>query len=169
VSVPHHGGVLAELLPATVDNSVRGSRIPLYVFAPIVVVSVARSLIHLFAPDSGAGSIAGVDLSAAGPLGARGIVFFLAQWGGGQLVLAFAQVLVLVRYRSLVPLFYLLLLAEIGLRMLVGHIKPMTFGHVPPGQVGNYALLAIALAMLALSLRSSSQQRSTQAGAGVSR
>lgn len=168
MSVSRHSGALAVLLPATVDNTVRGSRIPLYVFAPIVVVSVTRSLIHLFAPDSGAGSIAGVDLPAAGSLGARGIVFFLAQWGGGQLVLALAQILVLVRYRSLVPLFYFLLLVEIGLRMLVGHIKPMSFGHVPPGQVGNYALLVIALAMLALSLRSSSQQRSNQAGEGVS-
>ncbi len=168
MSTVRHGGVLAKLLPTTVDNTVRGSRIPLYVFAPIVLASVARSIIHLFAPDSGAGSIAGVDLLAAGPLGARGIVFFLAQWGGGQLVLALVQVLVLVRYRSLVPLLYFLLLVEIGLRMLVGHIKPMTFGHVPPGQVGNYALLVIALAMLSLSLRSSKQQQSNQAGEGVS-
>ncbi len=131
---------LATLLPTTVDNTIRGSRIPFRVFTMIALVSVTRSLIHLLAPDSGAGSIAGVDLAAAGPLGERGIVFFLAQWGGGQLVLALVQVLVLVRYRSLVPLLYALLLVEIGLRVLVAHLKPMSFGHVPPGQVGNYVL-----------------------------
>ncbi len=144
---------LETLFPRTVDNTVRGSRLPLYAFGPIVAMSFARSLVHVFAPDSGAGSVAGADLAAAGADGARGMVFFLAQWGGGQLVLALVQLLVLVRYRALVPLCYLLLLVEIGLRMLVGQLKPMTFGHVPPGQVGNYVVGVFALAMLTLALR----------------
>lgn len=159
MSGPNNQGVLATLLPATVDNTIRGSRIPTYVFVLVAIVSTARSLIHLLVPDSGAGSIAGVDLAAAGPLGAHGIVFFLAQWGGGQLVLASLQLIVLTRYRSLVPLLYVLLLAEIGLRMLVGHLKPMSFSHVPPGQVGNYVLATVALVMLAIALRRSAPDR----------
>jgi hypothetical protein len=155
-------GVLATVLPTTVDNTVRGSPVPLYVFAFIALTGLARSLIHIFVPDSGAGSIAGVDLEAADSLGARGIIFFLAQWGGGQLVEALVQLIVLVRYRSLVPLLYVLLLIEIGLRMLVGQIKPMSFAHVPPGQVGNYVLAVVAVAMLVVALRRSCPEPESQ-------
>jgi hypothetical protein len=45
-----------------------------------------------------------------------------------------------------------LLLLEIVLRMFVGHFKPMTFGHVPPGAIGNCATLVLASAMLAVAL-----------------
>jgi hypothetical protein len=54
------------LLPAKIDNTMRGSKIPCYVFAMYTIVSLIRSFIHLLAPDGGAGSIAGMDLSVAG-------------------------------------------------------------------------------------------------------
>jgi hypothetical protein len=117
------------------------------------LVGVGRSCAHLFLADSGAGSVAGVDLAAATPLGASGIVFFLAQWGGAQLIEAVLQLVVALRYRALVPLMYLMLLIEVGLRMLVGHIKPLAFTHVPPGQVGNFVFLAVAVLMLTACLR----------------
>ena len=120
--------ILNILLPKQVNNRLRGSQIPLYVFALYTAISTVRSCIHLLAPDSGAGSIAGMDLNVAG---ASGIVFAFALWGSAQLLLAFVQLLVVVRYRALVPLFYLLLIAEILLRMLVGHMKPVSFAHTP--------------------------------------
>ena len=57
------------LLPAKIDNTLRGSKIPFYVFALYAIVSLVRSCIHLLAPDGGAGSIAGMDLSVAGGMG----------------------------------------------------------------------------------------------------
>jgi len=148
------------LLPKQVDNRLRGSQIPLYFFAAYAVVSTVRSCIHLLAPDGGAGSVAGMDLNVAG---ASGIVFAFALWGSAQLLLAFVQLLVVVRYRALVPLMYLLLIAEILLRMLVGHMKPVTFAHTPPGAIGNWILLPIALLMLAWSLWSGSRKLQEQA------
>ncbi|MGA3023844.1 MAG: hypothetical protein ABSF98_03635 [Bryobacteraceae bacterium] len=67
--------ILATLLPAKVDNNIRGMRLPVYVFIPTAILSTVRSCIHLLAPDGGAGSIAGMDLSVAG---ADGIVFAFA-------------------------------------------------------------------------------------------
>jgi hypothetical protein len=119
-----------------------------------------RSCIHLLAPDGGAGSVAGMDLNVAG---ASGIVFAFALWGSAQLLLAFVQLLVVVRYRALVPLMYLLLIAEILLRMLVGHMKPVSFAHTPPGAMGNWILLPVALLMLAWSLWSGSRTIQEQA------
>ena len=62
VSPAADASVLEVLLPRTVDNTVRGARLPLYAFGPIVAMSFARSLVHLFAPDSGAGSVAGLTV-----------------------------------------------------------------------------------------------------------
>lgn len=140
--------ILAVLLPARADNSIRGSKLPVYVFTLIALVSTVRSCIHLLAPDGGAGNIAGLDLSVAG---ADGIVFAFGLWGSSQLIYALIQLIVAFRYRSLVPLMYVLLILETLLRMLVGTIKPVGFAHTPPGAIGNYILLPLAVLMLALS------------------
>jgi hypothetical protein len=137
------------LLPAKIDNTIRGSQIPFYVFALYAVVSLVRSCIHLLAPDGGAGSIAGMDLSVAG---ADGIVFAFALWGSSQLILAVIQLLVVFRYRSFVPFMYLMLMLEVLLRDLVGQMKPVTFAHTPPGAIGNQLTLPLTALMLGLSL-----------------
>ena len=137
------------LLPAKIDNTIRGSKIPFYVFALYAIVSLVRSCIHLLAPDGGAGSIAGMDLSMAG---ADGIIFAFALWGSSQLILAVMQLLVVFRYRSFVPFMYLMLMLEVLLRELVGKTKPVTFAYTPPGAIGNQLILPLAALMLGLSL-----------------
>ena len=57
--------IFATLLPALADNKVPGMKAPVYVFTLIAVASLVRSCIHVFAPDGGAGGIAG-DLSVEG-------------------------------------------------------------------------------------------------------
>jgi hypothetical protein len=141
--------LLATLLPPTADNTIRGKKLPVYLFAFIAIISTVRSCIHIFAPDGGAGSIAGMNLSVAG---ASGIIFAFALWGTAQLVYALMQLAVAFRYRSLVPAMYLLLFVETLLRMLAGYLKPVTFAHTPPGAIGNYVMLPLSLLMLALSL-----------------
>ena len=147
------------LLPATADNVIRGAKTPVYFFMLIAVISTVRSLIHLLSPDGGAGSIAGMDLSVAG---ANGIVFAFALWGSSQLIYALIQLVVVFRYRSLVPLMYVLLILETLLRELVGHMKPVTFRHTPPGAIGNYVILPVAALMLAWSVWTYHTQRRTR-------
>jgi hypothetical protein len=137
------------LLPAQADNTIRGMRLPVYVFTLIAIVSLVRSCIHLLAPDGGAGSIAGMNLAVDG---AGGIIFAFALWGSAQLMYAVIQLVVAFRYRSLVPFMYVLLMVETLLRQLVGHMKPVTFAHTPPGAIGNYVILPLAGLMLGLSL-----------------
>ena len=139
------------LLPRVADNTISGSKIPFYVFCAIAMIGTVRSCIHLLAPDGGAGSIAGMDLSVAG---AGGIVFAFALWGSSQLLYALIQLVVAFRYRSLVPLMYVIQILEVLLRVLVGHMKPVQFAHTPPGQIGNYVFLPLCAEMLAWSLRS---------------
>ena len=146
--------IFETLLPAKIDNVVRGTKIPLYVFALYAIVSTVRSCIHLLSPDGGAGTIAGMDLSVAG---ADGIIFAFALWGSSQLLFALIQLLVVVRYKSLVPLMYLMLMLEVLLREFVGATKPVTFAHTPPGAIGNQLVLPLAALMLVLSLWSANR------------
>ncbi len=141
--------LFSVLLPAGAGNTIQGFKPPVYVFAFIAIVSTVRSCIHLLAPDGGAGSIAGLDLTVAG---ADGIVFAFALWGSAQLVYALVQLVVAFRYRSLIPFMYVLLIVETLLRMLVGRMKPVHFAHTPPGAVGNWVILPLAALMLVWSL-----------------
>ena len=141
--------LLAILLPAQIDNVIRGTKIPFYIFALYAIVSTVRSCIHLLSPDGGAGTIAGMDLSVAG---ADGIIFAFALWGSSQLLFALIQLLAVIRYRSLIPFMWLMLALEVLLRELVGAMKPVTFAHTPPGAIGNQIILPLAVVMVAWSL-----------------
>ena len=141
--------IVEILLPKKTDNSILGSKIPFYIFALYAIISTVRSCIHIFSPDGGAGSIAGMDLSVAG---ADGIIFAFALWGSSQLLFALIQLLVVFRYSSLVPFMYLLLILETHLRALVGNMKPVTFAHTPPGAIGNLIILPLTVLMLGFSL-----------------
>jgi hypothetical protein len=137
------------LFPAQADNNIRGWKLPFYIFILITLVGTVRSLIHILASDGGAGSIAGMNLAVTG---AEEVVFAFALWGGEQLIYALIQWVVILRYRSLIPLMWGVQLIETLMRMLVGQLKPITFAHTPPGQVGDYIFIPLALLMLGLAL-----------------
>jgi hypothetical protein len=123
----------------------RGSRASLWFLIGLTILTTARSLVHVFAPDGGAGSIAGIDTTVAG---GGNIVAVFAQWGWTQLLLALVGWVVIVRYRFLVPAILLLQLLDWGGRTLVGQLKPFVVDAPPPGAHGNLIfvpLVAIAL------------------------
>lgn len=80
--------IFKTLLPVNVDNTMTGWQLPFYGFALYAIISMVRSFIHLLAPDGGAGSIAGLNLSVAG---ADGIIFAFGLWGSSQLLFAIIQ------------------------------------------------------------------------------
>ena len=144
------------LLPAKADNTLRGWKFPFYVFILITVIGTVRSFIHILSPDGGAGSIAGMNLAVTG---ANEVIFAFALWGAEQLIYALIQWVVILRYRSLVPLMWAVQLLETLGRMLIGRIKPVTFAHTPPGAIGNYVFVPLCVLMLALSLWSACKQK----------
>jgi hypothetical protein len=150
---------LQTMLPNKADNTIRGSKIPFYVFILIAVIGLVRSCIHIFSPDGGAGSIAGMDLTGSG---ANEVIFAFALWGSAQFIYALLQWVVILRYRSLVPLMWIVQFLETLGRMLVGSIKPVTFAQAPPGAYQNYVYLVLAVLMVILSLWSGRIRSSTK-------
>ena len=142
--------ILSKIFPKSADNQYVGSKIASTVFLIIALVGTVRSTIHFLAPDGGAGSIAGMDLSVAG---AEGIIFAFALWGSAQLLYAFIQLAVFFRYKTLIPFMYVLIFLETIFRMYIGRVKPVQFAHTPPGQIGNYILIPLTIVMFILAVR----------------
>ncbi len=144
-------GIFEVLLPAKADNTIRGSKLPYCLLILTAVVWTVRSCIHVFSADGGAGSIAGMNLVVNG---ANEVIFAFALWGAEQLIYTLLQWIVILRYRSLVPLMWAVQLLETLGRVLVGRIKPVPFFHAPPGAYGNYVYLVLSILMLAVALGS---------------
>ena len=83
-----------RLLPDSFDNQQRGHPVALWLFYLATIVTVGRSLAHIFLADGGAQSIATVPLEQFTPEGAASVVSMFAFWGLSQLLLAFIMVLV---------------------------------------------------------------------------
>lgn len=139
-----------ELFPKRIDNEFRGSRIIVWVFLAVTILTIGRSCIHLLAADGGASSIAGIDLSAGS---GENIVSLFALWGLSQLIIGFVFLAVYLRYRSLIPFMYLLLVVEYGGRIAIGYFKPLMVTHVPPGAIVDYIIVPLAIVMLLLSFK----------------
>jgi len=141
--------MIKRLLPRA-ENHYSGSRWSLGFLTLATVMSTARSLVHLIAPDGGAQTIAGIALDVAG---GPNIVAIFGQWGASQLVLACIQWMVILRYRFLVPAMLAIIVIEQLLRILAGRLKPLVLDSPPPGAYGTYVILGLALIFLALALR----------------
>lgn len=141
-----------RLLPARADGDFTGRRLALWALWPITAITLWRSQHHMFAPDGGAESIATIPLSRYSPDASANIIAIFAQWGLSQLLLGLVMLLVILRYRALVPLMWLLLCAEYAGRQGLGLIKPVVTAGTAPGAAANPLLLLLALVMLGLSL-----------------
>ncbi len=154
--------VLEALLPRQANNDYWGGPVPLYTFWVLATVMLGRSLIHFLKDDSGVNSIATIVSFTGSPDPNPVIYMFSSLWGTQQLITVLIYAVVLLRYRNLVPLMYLLFIIEAVLRMMVGTIHPLGeeyFARTPPGKIGNLPMLALAAIMLFLSVRASTIER----------
>ncbi|MGD2176324.1 MAG: hypothetical protein PVG71_00720 [Anaerolineae bacterium] len=144
--------MLDTLFPTQVSNDYEGSPIARWVFAVITSVTIGRSLVHVTAPDGGAQSIVTIPLDTFTPGGAAAVVLLFSLWGLSQLLIGIICVVVIWRYRTLIPFMYLLVTLEYGMRIVLGIFKPIQTTGTAPGGVGNYIVFPLAMGMLILSL-----------------
>ena len=144
------------LFPRTANNDYRGGRVPLYFFYALMAMTTFRSFVHFLKEDSGVNSIASIILFSGVPDPNRVVYMFSALWGSQQVIMVMVYVIVLVRYRNLIPLMWALMVVEVLFRLGVGLIHPLTpeyYMRTPPGKLGNLPMLAIGFTMLVLAVR----------------
>jgi hypothetical protein len=142
--------ILDRLIPKNITNQFEPNKVVLYVFAAIIVLTLVRSFIHIFATDGGAQSIAGFPLNTYPIEASSMIILIFSLWGVSQLIIGFVYLIVLVRYKSLIPAMYLLLLIEYTSRYLLGVYKPAYSTHLVPGGVLDYIMIPLCISMLIL-------------------
>lgn len=139
-----------SFLPPSTNAQYRGSPIAVAVLGLFTLGTLAPGLIHSFLPDGGAIVIAHLDVGDRGEL-VRGL---FAWEGATQIALGLGMLAVVLRYRTLTPLFLVLIAVERGLMALQGWILlPPSNGHHPPEHYASPVTALLALAALALSLR----------------
>jgi len=141
--------MLERLAPRVADNRYSGCRIGLWLFG-IMLIKVPMGVNVMLNAPTVARSADGVPVDSLGA-GAAPFLFAFAAWGLCQLVLGLASLVVLVRYRSLVPLAFLALLVEQSGRMWLRFEWPVERLAAPGGTI-NWVLTGVALAGFALSL-----------------
>ena len=144
-----------KVLPEEINDNYDGRKIALYFFYLFTIMTVVRSLIHMFALDGGAQSIATIPLSSYSTEAANVVIHIFAEWGLTQLLFGILYSIVLWRYKSLIPLMYFFILTEYTGRLFLTFYKPIIAEGSAPGGVGNYILIPITLLMLVLALQKS--------------
>ena len=145
--------MLDKLFPKELSNTYQGKAIAKWVFVVMVILTISRSLAHIFFPDGGAQSIATIPLNDFTASGTTVIIGIFAQWGLTQLMFSLLYVIILWRYQSLIPLMWLFIFFEWAGRLLLGLAKPFETVGTAPGAIGNLIFPVLALIMLVLSLK----------------
>jgi hypothetical protein len=131
------------LLPPRWNEPYRGRPIAWQLLLAFALLNLVRGGIHLFAPDGGAGRIAGIDLAQGGAV----IVMLFAVMGIDQIAWGAIDAAVALRWRAFVPLVWAIALGKQAAGALVMWVwKPL-----PVPAPGKYAALA-TLPVLAFAL-----------------
>src|SRR5262249_36783828 len=147
-------GILSRLLPQRADNAYRGHTLALWLLALLLLMKSGIGVKSIFFGYRVATRADGIPLETFTPAGAQAVVSMFALWGLSQLMLCLLGILVLVRYRSMVPLVLALVLLEHLGRKLILQFMPIATAGSPPGFYVNLALFTVEIVALALSLRS---------------
>jgi len=139
-----------RLLPPSTNAAYSGSPLSAYLLTLFSVLTIVPGCIHTFAPDGGAGSIAGLDLSQNGHL----IVALFAWAGATQIAFGLAALIISLRYRTLVPLMLGLAVLERTLHALNAWLlKSAAAAHHPPEHYAVLVALPVLLGAFVMSLR----------------
>jgi hypothetical protein len=144
--------LLDRILPRHADNTYRGFRLALWLFALLVLMKLAMSVNSIFNGRGVATSADGIPLDTFTPAGAQAVVSLFASWGLAHLTIGLLCIVVLIRYRALVPLMFALVLLEHLSRRLISYYMPIARTGSPPAPIVNVVLFTLEIAGLALSL-----------------
>jgi hypothetical protein len=145
--------MLERVFPSAADFTYRGSRIALWLLGLVLILKLAIALGAIFNGHYAATVADGIPIDAYTPQGAEAFLALFASLGLSQFMLAAFGVVLLIRYRALVPLFLLFLLVEYVARKGVTAYLPIVRTDRAPGGAINWAVFGIMVLAFILSVR----------------
>ena len=144
--------MFSKLLPQPIDNKYSGSKIALWLLGLIVFVHTLQSVMVLVNGYSIAQSADGIPLETYPAAAAQTILAIFMTASLRRMIISLICAVVLFRYRSAVPLMFVVL----GVSYLGGQVifqfVPLVRVGTPPGVIMNLVLFGLTVVGLALSL-----------------
>jgi hypothetical protein len=117
--------LLNRIFPERLDNRYRGHKLALWLFLPIALMKLIFGVVHIVRADGGAQTVSTIPLDTYSAGAAQNIVALMSRMGLEQVVLGAIFLIVLLRYRAMVPLMYVLIVGYyLGLQG-VAMLKPL--------------------------------------------
>ncbi|HUL66274.1 MAG TPA: hypothetical protein VLW55_16865 [Burkholderiaceae bacterium] len=144
--------MLARLFPSPSNFAYTGSRVSLWLLGLVLLLKLAIALGGIFNGHYAASIADGIPIDSYTPEGTQAFVSLFASLGLSQFMIGVLGLVLLARYRALVPLFLLLLLLEQLARKGVSVYLPIARSSTSPGGAINWAIFGVMLLALFLSL-----------------
>ena len=148
-----------NILPKIADNNFQGHRFALWGFILFTLLMSWRAIIHMLFEQYGFHQIANFQVISGDPDPMPLIYRFFSLWGFAQLIFCIVCWVVILKYRALIPLMYLLWLFEwafrtFGYPLIREEIAVQglyTYG-ITPGSAGAPYISIVLLILFGLSI-----------------
>jgi hypothetical protein len=144
--------MINTLLPARIDNTYRGHRLALWLLGVVLAVKIFQSIAVIFNGRFTLVAADGIPLDRYTPAGAQTIVSVWALLALVRLIIFLLGVIALMRYRSAVPVIFVVLMVEYLSREVLLHFIPLIRVGSPPGPIVHLIMFALTVVGLPLSL-----------------
>lgn len=152
--------MLDRIFPKSFDNGYRGHRLAIWIFGAIVLVKTMQGVNSIILTRLVATNADGIPLDSFNAAGVQTVLALFALLGFYLLVLPVLSVVVLIRYRAMIPFMYLMLLfVQLGARLVLLAKPVVRTSEMPVGLYVNLAIFALTLIGFGLSLLSQRQTK----------
>lgn len=153
-----------RIFPKQFDNIYRGHWLAIWFFVVVVFIKGAQGVVSIVNTYHVVTTADGIPVDSYGAAGAGTVIALTALLGLCLAVISLQSVVVLIRYRAMIPfMFFVQLILQVGSRMLLA-VNPiarsgaqaMGYAGHPVGFWINLAILAMTVIGVVLSLRNKS-------------
>jgi hypothetical protein len=158
--------MLSRLFPRQIDNRLSGHRAALWLLGLLTALKLVVAVNSIFSTASIATGD-GIALDSFGPAATRTVLMLFALSSVGDLTVAMIAIVVLIRYRAMVPFIYLMFIADYLAQRFV--VQSYAVPHGAGNSFGWYliwGILAVLTLGLALSLRPARQRNAMGSAVG---
>jgi len=153
--------MLERVFPATDKFTYRGSRIALWLLGLVLFLKIAVGLGAIFNGHYAAAVADGIPIDSYTPQGTQAYLSLFAALGLSQFMLAALGIVLLLKYRPLIPLFLIVLLIDYVARKGLAVYLPVERNGMAPGGIINWALFGIMVLAFVLSIRQGNRVRAS--------
>lgn len=145
--------MFSRIFPRQFDNNYRGSRLAIWLFVPILFLRFMMGFNSVFFTRSVAISADGLNLTGYPAEGINNVLSLYALLGLSLMMFSLIGAVALIRYRTMLPFLYLLLLIQQAAGKVLNALHPSSGSPNTIALVFVFSVLALTIVGFVLSLR----------------